>query len=531
MTNEPRVARIRRPAKEAEETDTPMASPADAAEAAMAAKPKPEKAPADEPRPSAKPGESQKITGRDLRRARRKAKRLGLQFEDDHEALKLLKDKGINIQADDSILEFVPPTEQPQDTGGALTIPEPDALPDAPDTAPIPAPAVGAPVFNDAERLKEIERIQTQLVRRRRRRLAYLALKLAFFVALPTFLVGWYYHTVATDMYETQSAFTIQQAESPAAGMGGLLAGTGFAVATDSIAVQDFLTSRESLNRLDAEEDYISHFQNPEIDSVQRLPMDASNEEAYRLYQKNVKVGFDTTEGIIRMEVIAADPAAAERFANALIRYAEERVDKQTQRIRDDQMSGAMAAYEDAQANLRAAQDKVLELQQERGVLSAELEISAQMSLINALELEREQKRLDLAQVLANARPNDARVSVMEADLGRIDARIAELRAAMTESNDQSTSLALITGELAVAEADLATRQLMLQTSLQQVETARIEANRQVLYLATAVSPVAPDVATYPRALENTILAFVIFIGLYIMISLTVSILREQVSV
>ncbi len=47
------------------------------------------------------------------------------------------------------------------------------------------------------------------------------------------------------------------------------------------------------------------------------------------------------------------------------------------------------------------------------------------------------------------------------------------------------------------------------------------------------VEPVAPDEATYPRALENTILAFLVFLvfaGIYLMISLTASILREQVT-
>ena len=44
------------------------------------------------------------------------------------------------------------------------------------------------------------------------------------------------------------------------------------------------------------------------------------------------------------------------------------------------------------------------------------------------------------------------------------------------------------------------------------------------------VEPVVPDEATYPRALENTILAFLVFAGIYLMISLTASILREQVT-
>ena len=56
------------------------------------------------------------------------------------------------------------------------------------------------------------------------------------------------------------------------------------------------------------------------------------------------------------------------------------------------------------------------------------------------------------------------------------------------------------------------------------------EANRQVRYLTTSVNPVAAEDPTYPRKFENTILAFLILSGIYLMISLTASILREQVS-
>jgi capsular polysaccharide transport system permease protein len=41
---------------------------------------------------------------------------------------------------------------------------------------------------------------------------------------------------------------------------------------------------------------------------------------------------------------------------------------------------------------------------------------------------------------------------------------------------------------------------------------------------------VAPDEAAYPRAFENTLVVMLIFAGIYLMISMTVAILREQVS-
>jgi capsular polysaccharide transport system permease protein len=47
---------------------------------------------------------------------------------------------------------------------------------------------------------------------------------------------------------------------------------------------------------------------------------------------------------------------------------------------------------------------------------------------------------------------------------------------------------------------------MMLAQALQQMESARIEANRQSLYLSLGVFPIAPDAPAYPRAFENTCL-------------------------
>jgi capsular polysaccharide transport system permease protein len=71
---------------------------------------------------------------------------------------------------------------------------------------------------------------------------------------------------------------------------------------------------------------------------------------------------------------------------------------------------------------------------------------------------------------------------------------------------------------------------MMLQTAMQQMETTRSEANRKVRYLTVSVNPVEAQDPTYPRKFENTILAFLLFAGIYLMISLTASVLREQVS-
>ncbi len=173
---------------------------------------------------------------------------------------------------------------------------------------------------------------------------------------------------------------------------------------------------------------------------------------------------------------------------------------------------------------------RVQELQERLGVFDPLSESGAIQSQISALDLEAQRKRLELQQLLDNARPNQARVEGVKGDIARIETMVAGLREQLTGSTASGASLAAVTGEMRIAEHDLETRQLMLSQALQQLELARIEANRQVRYLSTGVSPIAPDEPTYPRAFENTALAFLIFAGIYLMLSLTVSILREQVS-
>jgi len=458
------------------------------------------------------------LTGRQLRMARREAQKHGLNPSSDLDAVRLLRKNGHNPFKRSDLLELVVSDQQGDG---------PQNLPAAIRHAPPPSPHVLTP----DDRAGEVRKIQVDLARRRRRRLALLLVKLAFFVFGPTFLAGYYYYNIATPMYATKSEFVIQQADSGSLGAAaGLLSGTSYATAKDSITVQSYLNSRVAMLRLDDEFGFKAHFQQAFIDPIQRLDPNGTNEAAYRIYNKRVKIGYDPTEGIIKMEVIAASPEASRVFSEALIGYAEEQVDQMTSRLRGDQMKGARQSFNNAEKRMLEAQKRVLKLQEDRGVLNPESEISSRMQQITAREVQLSDKKLELAELQDNPRPNRTKVDIAKRSIARYEAEIARMKSELTQGNGSQGSIAVILGELRVANADLATRQLMLSQSLQLLETARIEANRQVRYLSLGVPPIPPDEATYPRAFENTLLAFLVFAGIYLMASLTASILREQIT-
>ncbi|WP_415182725.1 capsule biosynthesis protein [Phaeovulum sp.] len=495
------------------------------------------------------------LTGRQLRLARRMALRNGIDATSDHEAVRLLRRRGIDpfdrggvvhmIHAKTPAAALVAnPAKRSGKAGGiGNVISRALARIDKSDTEPrvqlpqttqqnanLPAPQL----YDEDSRARQIIRIQRDIAKRRRRKLLLLMTRLAFFVFLPTLMAGWYYYAMATPLYATKTEFVIQQADQGIGGGGGglsgMLKGTGMATSQDSITVQSYLNSREALMRLDNDMGFKTAFSNPEIDAIQRLPEGATNEKAYKLYRRNVKIGYDPTEGIIKMEVIAPNPELSVDFSESLISYAEEQVDQLTQRLREDQMRGARDSYDDAEAKVLAAQQKVLELQEQLGILDPVSETNVVMTQVSNFEIQLQQKRLQLQQLLDNDAPNQARVDGVQGDIERLEMLIAELRSTLTQRNTTGSSLAAITGKLRIAEAELQTRQLLLSGAAQQMELARIEANKQVRYLSMGVRPIAPDEPTYPRSFESTLLAFLIFSGIYLMLSLTASILREQVS-
>lgn len=481
------------------------------------------------------------LTGRQLRMARRMAQKHGLAPTSDFDAVRLLRAKGIDPFQRASILELVVPEEEQTGTNaapasGAAAPAQPGTQvaqnrAQLPQTVPVAKMAVPSTDVSPAERRsKEIMNIQRDIARRRRRKLALLFSRLAAFVFLPTLIAGYYYYAVATPMYSTKSEFLILSADNAGgSGLGGLLSGTQFATNQDAIATQSFLQSKDAMLRLDEDHGLKSHFSQDWIDPIQRLSPDASNEEAYKIYKKFVTLGYDPTEGVIRMEVAAADPEVSAEFSRSLLAYAEDRVDELSQRKREDAMRTAQQSLEDAKAQRREAQMKMVELQ-EGTLLDPEGEIANIRALIQQVETQLLEKQIALETQLNNTRPNRARVDALRTEVRLLTERLEQQNARLNEASSGSDSLARKTAEIQLAQADLASADLILQSALENYRQNELEAGRQVRYLTVSVNPVASQDPSYPRSFENTVLAFLIFAGIYLMISLTASILREQVS-
>ena len=367
------------------------------------------------------------------------------------------------------------------------------------------------------------------MTRRRRRLIQKLILRLSIFILLPTLAAGYYYSFIATPMYATDTAFQITTGDSTNPSSPSMFGGGQFATTPDAIAVQTYLQSKEAMIHLQDNEGFKATFSDPTIDWWQRLPTEASFEETYKTYLKHIKIAFDPTEGMINMEISSPSPELSVLFSKALLTYAEQKIDGLSQRKQENQLSDArksLATAEDARVD---AQRHLIALQQST-LLDPEAYATSLRAQISGLEEKALQKTIELQAFLDNANPNSSRVAGLRAEIQRLQNAKRETEAKMIAQMPNGMTLPELLARLQMAASDVATRDLMLQSALEQLRATQIQATSQSRYLTVAVEPIAPQDPAYPRHIHDTLLVFLILSGVYLIISITASILREQIS-
>ncbi|MEL6794714.1 MAG: hypothetical protein AAFP78_14735, partial [Pseudomonadota bacterium] len=277
------------------------------------------------------------------------------------------------------------------------------------------------------------------------------------------------------------------------------------------------------------------------IDWFHRLDADATFDDAYKHYAGGfiwpgkVKVSYDIAEGIVRLQIVAATPEAAQRFNAAIISYGEELVNGLNERSRNDGVRMADIQVEKARDDLLMAERQVAAVQEQQNSFSATGEATAIQGEITTLEAQIREIDSQIAQLRTiTSNEDDTRFIPYRTDRRILEEQIAVLRSRLTGGGDRATegpSMAQLSSELRLAETDVLAANMMYQSALTARESALQYAAEQSLFLEVVTQPTTPTKATRPKRLQNTGLVFLVLFATYIIGLLTFSLIREQAAI
>jgi capsular polysaccharide transport system permease protein len=377
--------------------------------------------------------------------------------------------------------------------------------------------------------MADFGQVRAGLARRRRVRLLNAVTRFSVFLALPTFMAWTYFADMATPHYAAESTFVIKAGDGSAQGAGGLaqtMSASG--TAHDAMAVQGWLESRNALDRLETDRGFSDIFASEVMDPLQRLAPDATREDIFELYQKKVTIGFDPTEGIVKLKVLSPDPALSQAWSESLIGYAQERVEAMTVRIREDRLKSASLNLDDAQEQLRLATADLVALQEEAALLSAPGEERIVADGLSGLETQLGDVRMERDIILQNRRPNAARLSVMDSRLASLEAEIGRRREMTVTGSGTSSAAAL--GRIEIARNEVENRRELRSEAMRQMEAARADATRQSRYVTIGVAPMATDEPYTPKPAQDTLVFFLALLAVYGGVSLTAAMIKDQIT-
>ena len=319
-------------------------------------------------------------------------------------------------------------------------------------------------------------------------------------VGLPTLVAGVYYFALASDLYLSEAKFIVRSPKQvQTSTIGALIQSTGLARAVDDTAVvEDFIMSRDAVRKLEQRNDLRAIFGRPEGDFVTRFPgiLQRSDFEAlFRRYDHFVSVETDRTSGVTALRVKAYRPEDAQTIATALLNYSEQLVNELNERARTDAVSTAEHEVDRAQAQISRIQDQLTAYRVKQNMLDPKSASTGVLELIGQMRAAQAAARQQLGELLKNS-PSSPQIPVVQTRIDSLNKLITEERAKLSGETN-SVVLTLTEYERLTLDRELAEK--ALASAFTSLEAARLEAQRQQLYIEIIAEPNLADYPLYPK--------------------------------
>ena len=319
-------------------------------------------------------------------------------------------------------------------------------------------------------------------------------------VGLPTLVAGVYYFAIASDLYLSEAKFIVRSPKQvQTSSIGALLQSTGLGRAVDDTAVvEDFIMSRDAVRKLEQHNDLRAVLGRAEGDFVTRFPgilRRTDFEALFRRYDLFVSVETDNTSGVTALRVKAYRPEDAQAIARALLSYSEQLVNELNERARNDAMDSSRREVDREEAEISRIQSQLTAYRVQQKMLDPKTASTGVLEVIGQMNAAQATARTQLGELLKNS-PNSPQIPLVRTRIASLDQLIAEERAKL--SGDTNSVVTTLTEyERLTLDRELAEK--ALASAFTSLEAARLEAQRQQLYIETIAQPNLADYPLYPK--------------------------------
>lgn len=356
---------------------------------------------------------------------------------------------------------------------------------------------------------------------------------LSFFLCVicPTLIASMFLIFFITPRYTSEFRVSVRAAESnKAMNVAGLFGMAGTQSTTnDSHSVVQYVLSRALVEDLGPKLSLNNIFGSTSVDFISRLSDDAPIETKVKYWQGMVDAFFEPTTGTITVKIKAFFPKDAHMLALRVLELAEQLVNRLSARSREDMVKFAEEEVSRAEKRSIDINRRFRILRDTERTLDPRKSADSTMSLIGKINEEIFRLSTDLASQRNSLSSNAPSVIVNQ---GRLDALRKQLESAKALATSDPTSLerplSVALGGFEQLESERVFAEKAYQSALVSLETARMDAAKQQIYLATIVRPGLPEDFSFPKLHRDLPIVFLALMSLWFIVLFSYHVVREH---
>lgn len=351
-------------------------------------------------------------------------------------------------------------------------------------------------------------------------------------VIIPTTLASIYFGLIASDVFISQSKFVIYNPQSPsptAGGLGTLLAGSVFSNGTYGVyAAQNYLQSRDALAQLQRSLNVEAMYSGRHADWVNRfgglIYFRKTFEELYQYYGHMVGIDVDPTSNITTLTTDAYTPDDAQKINAQLLAQAQQLVDRLNAGANAEGVKFYANEVVKDESQVQAAAMAIAHYRNAHRLFAPAPQSAIELQFIAKLQDHLLQQESTLAQMMVNT-PLSPQLPMLKRAIAatrtQIDAQQARVAGAPNSLASESVEYERLTLNQSFTEKRLA-------AAITALEDARIQAQKQQLFIETVVAPNKPDQALQPRRFRGVLATLIVGLLVWGVLSVVVGGIKEH---
>jgi capsular polysaccharide transport system permease protein len=335
---------------------------------------------------------------------------------------------------------------------------------------------------------------------------------------LPTLLVVGYLSFWMSSQYTSEARFAVRGGERVSADLLSSLTGlSSFTQAQDTLIVVNYVKSRAIVDQLEQTIGLRGVYSRREIDWLSRFNDKDSVEDLVKYWRWKISTDVESPSGIITIRVSAFSPADAQKVANAVVSLSEQLINTMSSRARRDALEETESELTRAEQRLSKARGALHDLRNAQSTLDPRRTAEGINKLIGELRLERarleEEANSAKRSQIAESAPQ---MQVLRTRIQVVSDQIVDLEHQMTSASGDppgTVSSKITRFDELELERQIAEKQYTLAVAA--FERARVNAERQKMYLTTFVVPLLPEESQWPKRFWFSLAGFIATTFLY----------------